>query len=101
MDEEELTPLPLSRMSTISKPSFWIYMAACMVLYAGLVFSSHNPTSHWRYSAMVGFCAFFVLLLELVSQWLKNKHAVRYLNIACYVFEIASILFFLFIIFYN
>jgi len=101
MDEEELTPLPLSRMRTISKPSFWLYLLACMILYTCLIFYSHRPMSNWRYSSFVAFCAFFVLLLELASQWVKNKRVAHYLGITCYVFEIASTLVFSFIIFYS
>jgi len=32
MTEEE-PPLPLARMATINKPSFWIFIGACILLY--------------------------------------------------------------------
>ncbi len=101
MDEKELAPLPLSRMRTISKPSFWLYLLACIILYVYLAFNSHRPMSNWKYSSAIAFCAFLVLFLELVSQWTKNKRMAHNLSIACYVFEIASTMVFLFIIFYS
>src|SRR5437588_3329748 len=101
MDEEELAPLPLSRMRTISKPSFWIYIAACIVLYISLLLNYPYSVQRVRSSTMVAFCAFFVLFIELVSQGLKNKWVLHYFNIISYVFETGSILFFLFIILYS
>ena len=101
MDEEELAPLPLSRMRSINKPSFWVYIAACMASYTIILLNYPYSVQRLRYSLMVAFCAFFVLFIELISQWLKNKQLAHYLSITCYVFEIGSILFFSFIIFYS
>jgi hypothetical protein len=101
MDDKELAPLPLSRMRTVSKPSFWAYLVACMILYTYLLINYPYSVPRLRYSVMVAFCVFFALFLELISQWTKNKRIAHNLSIMCYVFEIASTMVFLFIIFYS
>ena len=88
-------PLPLARIVSINKPSFWIFLAACFVLYV----------YEWQYNYdrvtaqmvilnhMLIICTIFIgLLLNVIAAGIKNKEGVRNLIICTYFFEIASVL---------
>jgi hypothetical protein len=96
---EEPDQLPLARMRTVSRPSFWLYFLACAILYIYITFTAHNPASRWRHSAFIAFGVFIALLLELISQWLRDQKKARFLVMACYIFEIASFITLVLIIF--
>ena|ERR1700761_3741093 len=95
--------LPLARMVTISKPSFWIFLFACMVLYVcswqytqGLI--TEQP-DHGRdilqfvYSShIIILCVLFVgLLLNVIAHFIKGKPLERNFMIGTYLFEIAGV----------
>lgn len=98
MDEEK-DQLPLARMMSISKPSFWIYFLACAILFTCGLFKSHQPLTGWRVPSLIAICIFVALLLELISQRMKNEKTARFLATICYVFEAVSGIVFVFITF--
>jgi len=98
----EETPHPLTRMATINKPDFWIFIGACVVLYICDKLTTPDLADMSRHIAngnyIVGL-AFAGLLLHLVSSIIKNDKTIRVLAIACYVFEIGTVIFLLLRIF--
>ena len=96
MDEDK-DQLPLARMMSISKPSFWIYFTVYAVLFAYSILTAHTPMADWRMPSLIALCIFIALLLELVSQRVKSEKAVTLLTNACYIFEALSVVAFLII----
>jgi len=97
MDEEK-DQLPLARMMSISKPSFWIYFTVCAVLFAYSILASRAPVADWRIPSLIALCIFTALLLELASQHIKSEKAANLLTNGCYIFEALSVIALLFII---
>ena len=96
------TQLPLSRMATINKPSFWVFIMACIGLYiANKVISPDRLDSSITdpHDMLIMGAAFTGLLLNILTVSLTNKAIIHGLTIACYVFEAASIVVLLFLIF--
>jgi hypothetical protein len=90
------TPHPLARMATISKPSFWIFIGACMVLFVVNKFitpDTGDQTSNKLNNIIIIACAFIALLLNLVGGVIKNERLGRIFNKICLAFEILSITF--------
>jgi len=93
MPEEK--SLPLARMVTINKPSFWIFIVCCMVLYVinktltpdTLDNSFVNPND-----LVIMGVAFAGLLLNLVCLYINDERLSRIFTISCYVFEAIGII---------
>jgi len=93
MTEEE-PPLPLARMATINKPSFWIFIGACISLYiynkiAAPVTGDMKP--YVLNGLYIFVAAFIALLLNLIAQSVKKPGISQIFNIVCYTFEIAGL----------
>jgi hypothetical protein len=91
----EETQLPLARMVTINKPSFWIFIGACILLYIYNKFTAPDTGDRIAY-ILKGFfvlgAAFIGLFLNLVTDAIKNVKFKRVFAIVCYVFEAVSII---------
>jgi hypothetical protein len=89
------TPLPLARMATINKPSFWIFTGVCVLLY---IFNKTNTpdtgdrSSYFSNNLYIWMATFTGLFLNLITMSFKNKKVNYIFNIICYVFEIASVI---------
>jgi hypothetical protein len=88
-------PLPLARMATISRPSFWLFLILCLALYIYNKF--FNPDNqqipgYSRNEIYILMAVFTGLFLNLAGSAFKTPGVNRILNIGCYVFEIVSIL---------
>jgi hypothetical protein len=93
MTEEE-QPLPLARMATINKPSFWIFIGACISLYIYNKITASDTVETKRYvlnNLFIFVAAFIALFLNLIALNVKNPAIKRIFNIACYTFEIGSL----------
>jgi hypothetical protein len=90
----EETSLPLARMITINKPSFWIFMCACITLYIYNKYVTPDTGDRIPY-LLKGFfvlgAAFVGLFLNLVGDAIKNTKFKKVFGIICYVFEAVSI----------
>jgi FtsH-binding integral membrane protein len=95
MKDEE--PLPLSRMATINKPSFWIFILACLCLYVANKMIAPN-TLNITFLLIIG-AAFTGLLLNILTISLTNKVVTRALTMICYIFEAISIVVLCFLVF--
>jgi len=85
---------PLARMISINRQSFWVFLAACFILYV----------CEWQYNydkvtaqlvtlnhmLIIG-TIFIGLLLNVIAAGLKNKAATRNLVICIYFFEIEQV----------
>ena len=90
----EETPLPLARMVTINKPSFWIFIGACISLYIYNKFTTPDTGDRIAYIVMGFFvlgAAFIGLFLNLVSDAIKNVKIKKVFAVTCYIFEAVSI----------
>ncbi len=90
----EETPLPLSRMAVINKPSFWIFLGACLLLSIynkAVTQNSGDILSHSFHNDYIIIVAFVGLFLTLLNTAIKNITANRIFSIGCYVYEIASV----------
>jgi hypothetical protein len=81
-------------MATINKPSFWLFIGACISLYiynkiAGPVTGDMKP--YVLNSLYIFVAAFIALLLHLIAQSVKKPAISRIFHIVCYTFEIASL----------
>ena len=91
---EEEPPLPLARMATINKPSFWIFIGACISLYIynKLTTPDNGSTKSYVLNNLFIFLAAFIgLFLNLIAQTVKNASLSRIFNIVCYTFQITSL----------
>jgi len=91
----EENPLPLARMVTINKPSFWIFIGACMLLYIynkTITPDNGDRISYIQTGFFVWIAAFVGLFMNLIAGSIKNNKASRAFHIICYVFEIASVI---------
>jgi len=81
-------------MATINKPSFWVFIGACILLY---IYNRANTpdtddrTSYLLNNLFIWIATFTGLFLNLITISLKNKKVNYVFSIICYVFEIASI----------
>jgi len=95
-------PLPLSRMATIDKPSFWIFILVCVGIYIiNKVLAPDRLNSSFTHAndlPIIG-AAFTGLLLNILTVSLTNRAVTHALTITCYVFEAVSIIVLLFLIF--
>ena len=97
MTEDE--PLPLARMATITKASFWIFLVACVALYIyNKAITPDNGDNRLFYIntgyVIIG-AAFIGLFLNLITSSIKGSRVNRAFNLACYVFEGIRIVFIL------
>ena len=93
MTENE--PHPLSRLATISNPSFWIFFGACVALYTYNKSAESNATDIIKYSQYGNYiclAAFAGLFLTLIANSIKTGSVKRFIRIFCYVFEVVSII---------
>jgi hypothetical protein len=88
-------PLPLARMVSINKPSFWIFIGACILLYSYNKAITPDSGDLIKYvftdNYIIG-AAFAGLFLTLITGAAKNTKTKYVFGIVCYVFEIASLL---------
>lgn len=96
---EENDQLPLARMATISRPSFWIYFGVCAVLFACTIFREHEPFSGWMVPALIAIGIFVVLFIELLIQHTKSEKTAKLLINISYILEAGSALVFLYLVF--
>jgi hypothetical protein len=100
MTEEE--PLPLARMATINRPTFWIFLGVCILLYIINKFLTPDTSDRSAYGLndiLIMSAAFVGLLLNLLTMYVKKEALSRKLNIACYIFEVAGIVLLMFMVF--
>src|ERR1700759_1654754 len=100
---EELQSLKLSKMVSLNKPMFWIYLVACIILYiynrnivlrdtANIIGPANSDIiTHTRHYGIIGICAFTALFLELLATSIKNQPLTRVFTTICLLFEIISI----------
>ena len=86
-------------MMTITRPSFWIYFVACIVLFVCYIFMPHRPVFGWLIPSLITLSIFVILFLELLSQRVKNGRMAGLLVNACYILEAGCGLGFLFAVF--
>lgn len=93
--EEELTPHPTARMSTIPDRSFWVYWALCLVFYIYNHFASRQYADKVG-EAIVGagivMGVFCTLALFLIGQFITGARAARIFTKFCYVFQAVTLL---------
>jgi hypothetical protein len=100
MKDEE--PLPLSRMATINKPSFWIFILVCLCLYVAnkmIAPDTLNSTFVEPHDLLIIGAAFTGLLLNILTISLSNKVVASTLTVICYLFEAISIVALCFLVF--
>lgn len=91
---KEETPLPLARMATIRKPTFWFFLAGCTALYiynkvASPSVSIEDP---YIFNGLLIFIAVFIaLFLNLIGLYQRSKKATTICTITGYVFEALSL----------
>jgi hypothetical protein len=88
-------PLPLARMATINRPSFWLFLVLCLALYSYNKFFNRDNQQIPGYSRneiYILMAAFTGLFLILVTDAIKPPHLKRAFNIGCYIFEAVAIL---------
>ncbi|MHB8209697.1 hypothetical protein [Mucilaginibacter sp.] len=91
---QDEAPLQLSRMATINKPSFWIFMLACLFLYVAnkvIVSDTLDNTLVGSHDILIIGAAFTGIVLNILTTSLTNKDITRILTVICYLFEIVSI----------
>ncbi|WP_158990324.1 hypothetical protein [Mucilaginibacter sp. L196] len=95
-------PLPLSRMATINKPSFWIFILACLGLYVAnkmIAPDTLDSTFVEPHDMLIMGVAFTGLVLNILTISLTNKVVTRALTVICYLFEAISIVALCFLVF--
>jgi hypothetical protein len=100
MDEDK--PLAMGRMATITRSFFWIFLASLLMLYISnkmLDTSIGQGSIFGLNDILIIGAAFISLVLNLVTVGITDKQLNRILVIACYVFEIASIIVLAFMVF--
>ena len=100
MDDDK--PLQMGRMATINRSFFWIFLASLLVLYIGnkMLDTDITQGTIWGLNdiLIIG-AAFISLVLNLITISITNKQLNRMLVIACYAFEIGSIIILAFMVF--
>jgi hypothetical protein len=88
-------PLPLTRMVTINKPSFWIFIVACMVLYVSnkalTPDTLEDPFVNTNDLIIMG-VAFGGLLLNVIGLYINDTQLNRIFTTSCYVLEAIGII---------
>lgn len=88
-------PLPLARMATINKPSFWIFMGACLLLYICSKLLTPDtvvdPVLGSNDLFIIG-AAFAGLFLNLITSYTNDQPQKRILTLCCYIFEAGSVI---------
>ena len=100
--QEDEAPLPLSRMATINKPSFWIFIIACLFLYVAnkmIAPDTLDSTFVEPHDMLIMGTAFTGLVLNILAISLSNKIVMRTLTVICYLFEAISIIVLCFLVF--
>ncbi|HTE01556.1 MAG TPA: hypothetical protein VK668_19850 [Mucilaginibacter sp.] len=97
--KEEIDSLPLSRMTTINRASFWIYFLACTILFSCAMLRPHKSVSGWMIPSLIGMSIFVILFLELIGQHVKKKRLARLIGNICHILEAVSVIIFVFLIF--
>jgi hypothetical protein len=98
----EDTPLPLARMVSINKPSFWIFMGACLALYVSnkvLAPDTLDGSVIWTNDFIIMCVAFAGLLLNMVTVFIKDETLNHVFSIGSYIFEAAGIIVLAFLVF--
>ncbi len=102
MMQEDEEPLPLSRMATINKPSFWIFILACLGLYVAnkmIAPDTLDSTFVEPHDLLIMGAAFIGLVLNILTISLTNKILMGTLTMICYLFEAISIVVLCFLLF--
>jgi hypothetical protein len=89
------TPLPLARMATINKPSFWTFIGVCISLYIynKIIAPGTGDLAPYVLNGFFIFLAAFIgLFLNLIAATIKSQAINRIFDIICYIFEMASLL---------
>jgi len=89
-------------MATINKPSFWIFIVACLFLYVAnklIAPDTLNSTFVEPNDLLIMGAAFTGLVLNILTISLSNKAITRALTVICYIFEIISIVVLCFLVF--
>jgi hypothetical protein len=100
--QEDEAPLPLSHMATINKPSFWIFILACLFLYVAnkmIAPDTLDSTFVEPNDLLIMGTAFIGLILNILAISLTNKAVTRSLTVICYLFEAISIIVLCFLVF--
>jgi hypothetical protein len=90
--EAQLRP---ARMATISKPSFWLFIGLCFLLYICNKITTPdtgNVTHHELANAAIIASAFIALLLNLIVTAIKNSKVANIANLTCYILEAGSLI---------
>jgi len=102
MMQEDEEPLPLSRMATINKPSFWIFILACLCIYVAnkmIAPDTLDSTFVEPHDMLIMGAAFTGLVLNVLTISLTNQVLARTLTVICYFFEAISIVVLCFLVF--
>ena len=83
--EEETFSHPTSRMVSINNVSFWLYWAACFVLFIFNHVFSQNPTKRFI-EVIIFISAFICLLLYLIKPAIKSHTAALIFSACTYMF---------------
>lgn len=100
--QEDEAPLPLSRMATINKPSFWIFILACLFLYVtNKMIAPDTLDSAFvePHDMLIIGAAFIGLVLNILIISFTNKAVTHALTTICYLFETISVVILCFLIF--
>ena len=87
---------PLFRMASVTKVSFWIFFGACVLLYIynkiTMPDSGDDAKSYGIISLWIFVTAFTGLFLNLIAGAIERPGISRIFNIACYLFEVISVI---------
>jgi|GEM_PF-4013100 len=100
MDEDK--PFRPAPMVSISRSFFWIFLAAMLMLYVSnkmLDADIAEDTMFGLNDILIIGAAFISLVLNLVTIGITDKPLNRVLTIACYTFEIGSMIVLAFMVF--
>ena len=89
-------------MATINKPSFWIFILACLCIYVAnkmIAPDTLDSTFVEPHDMLIMEAAFTGLVLNILTTSLTNKVVIRALTVICYLFEVISIVVLCFLVF--
>ena len=93
-EPSEGTKHPLTRMATITRPSFWVFIASCITLYiinVAITPDTGDRKQYVNHSLFIFIAAFVGLFLNLITPAIKNEHTNKIFNKLCLGFEIGSV----------
>ena len=85
----------MAMMVTINKPSFWIFIGACIILYIYnhfIVPGNADIGFNVAEANYICITAFTGLFLNLISGAIKSNRVNRMATIFCYLFEVLAVL---------